>query len=216
MEHDECAEFLGLLPERGKGRIGQFLAGDIGEEFNALELERPHAALELFRSLGAVRHRHGAERDEAVGLLRDVFRKPVVHHAARRHGDVERHRVIALRRRRHDELHVDAHLVEIGEALVVAGHARADIVFLMLLQRLGLGGREMRKRDRRPIEVRICVLRRPRHSDMGMDVNGHALRPHLAAGAAALACRGGDVFVPHVRHQNTPRCCDTIASSSFT
>ena len=33
-------------------------------------------------------------------------------------GDVERHGVIALRRRRHDELHVEAHVVEVGEPLV--------------------------------------------------------------------------------------------------
>ena len=41
----------------------------------------------------------------------------------RLHGDVERHRVVALRRRRLDHLHVEAHGVEIGEPLVEAARA---------------------------------------------------------------------------------------------
>ena len=118
-EHDG-AELLGLLPERRERRFGQFLAVDVGENLHALELELLHAALELRDGLVAVRHRHGAERREPIRLARHIFADAVIDDARGLDGDVERHRVIALRRRAHDELPVDAHGVEIGEALIVA------------------------------------------------------------------------------------------------
>ena len=37
MDHHQRAELLGLLPERREGRIGQFLAVDVGEDLHALE-----------------------------------------------------------------------------------------------------------------------------------------------------------------------------------
>ena len=82
MDHHQRAELLGLLPERREGRIGQFLAGDVGEDFDALELELLHAALKLLGRLVAVRHRHAAERDQPVGVLADVFGDAVVERAA--------------------------------------------------------------------------------------------------------------------------------------
>ena len=72
MDDDQRAELLGLLPERREGRIGQFLAGDVGENLDALELERLHAALELLGGLLAVLHRHGAAGDEAVFVLAET------------------------------------------------------------------------------------------------------------------------------------------------
>src|SRR5262245_64536810 len=48
MNDDERVQLLSLFPERREGRIGQFLSGDIGEDLDALELERLHAMLELF------------------------------------------------------------------------------------------------------------------------------------------------------------------------
>ena len=200
MDDDERAELLGLLPERRIVRLRQLAAGDIGQDLHALHAERLHAALELVGRFLAVHQRHGAERDEAVGLARDVFREPVVDHARGLHRDVERHGVEALVRRRHHQLHVDAHGVEIGKALVIAGDARADVLFLLLAQRLGLGRGEMRKRDRRHVEMRLDEGGGLRNRDMGMDVDGGALRPDLAPRLAVLAGRGRLVLVPLRRH----------------
>ena len=79
--------------------------------------------------------------------------------------------------------------------MLVTG-ALANIGFLLLIQRLGLGIGEMRKRDRRPIEMRLDEFRRLRHADMGMDVDGDAFRPRLAAGPAVAARGGRGIFIP--------------------
>ena len=50
----------------------------------------------------------------------DEFGDTFVDHARGRHRIFERDRVIALRRRRHHQLHVDAHVVHNGKALVIA------------------------------------------------------------------------------------------------
>ena len=140
MDDDERVELFGLLPERREVRLGElpcprhwsgsptpFMPSDFTQRSSSLAASPPSD------------ERHGAERHEAVGLARDVFREPVVHQARGLDRDVERHGVEALVRRRHHQLKVDAHGVEIGEALVVAGDARADVLFLLLAQRLGLG-----------------------------------------------------------------------------
>jgi hypothetical protein len=143
----------------------------------------------------AVRHRHRAKSLEAVGALGAERGDAVVDQLRRLHRDIERHSVVALRRRWRDHLHVDAHGVEIGEPPIGA-RRRADVGLLLLVQRLGLGIGEMRQRDGRPIEIRLDEFRRFRHADMGVNVHGRALRPHFAAGLTMAACGGLFVFVP--------------------
>jgi len=124
----------------------------------------------------------------------------VVHHARGFDRDVERHGIEALVRRRHHELHVDAHGVEIGEALVIAGDARAHVRVLLLGERLGLGIGKMRERNRRHVEVRLDEGGGLRDRDVRMDIDGGALRPDLAARSAVLARRGRRVLVPLLHH----------------
>ena len=124
------------------------------------------AALQLLGRLVAVGHRHRAEALEAVRLAGAVRGNAVVDDLRRLDRDVERHRVIALRRRRRDHLHVDAHGVEIGKPVLVAG-AFANIGFLLLVERLGLGVGEMRQRNGRPVEMRLDEFRRLRHRRHG-------------------------------------------------
>ena len=200
MDDDQRAELLGLLPERRKGRVGQFTAGDIGENFDALELERLHAAFELFGGFVAVLHRHGAGRNEAIRVLGDECGDAVIDHARGRHRVFERDGVIALRRRRHHQLHVDAHLVHDGEALVVAGHAAADVGFLLGVDLLGFGRGEMRERNGRDVEMRLDEDGGFRHGDMGVGVDGDALRPRLASRLAVFARRSVRIFIPDRRH----------------
>ena len=52
-------------------------------------------------------------------VLADIFGDAVIERARSLHADVERQVIVDLRRRRADELHVDAHLVHDGKALVV-------------------------------------------------------------------------------------------------
>ena len=68
MDDHERTELVGLLPERRVVRLREFLACNIGEDLDAFHCERLHAALELVGRFPAVDQRHGAERDEPVGL----------------------------------------------------------------------------------------------------------------------------------------------------
>ena len=203
MDHHQRAERLGLGPERRERRIGQFLAVHIGEDLAALEAELLHRALQFGRGLVAVLQRHGAERDEAVRLARHIGRDAVIEHARRLDGDLDRHGEIALRRRRHHELHVEAHLVHVlqplVEAVVEPADAAAAVGLLLGVERLDVVGREMRQRHLAEIDMRPGDRRRGRHGHVRMDVDGGRLRPGLAAGLALLA-RGGRAVAVGVGH----------------
>ena len=239
---DEGAKLFRLLPERRMDGIRKLAAGHVGEDFRSLHAELFHAALELVGGFRAVDHRHAAEREEPVGLLGDVFRKPIVDHLRGLDRNIERHGVVALVRRRQDELQIDAHGVEVREPLVVAGDPGTDILVLLLAQCLRRGVGKMAERDCRGIEMRLYERRRLRNRHVGMDVDGGARRPYLAPGLAVPARGRALVFVPllghaisllrlarcvadyatlirptcrYPHHQKTPRCCDTMASSSL-
>src|SRR5262249_3233763 len=47
MDQNKRAEFFGLAPERGKCRVRQFPARNIGQDLDAPEAQRAHAAFEL-------------------------------------------------------------------------------------------------------------------------------------------------------------------------
>ena len=84
-----------------------------------------HPPFKLDCRFTAIRHRHTAKCDEAIRLARDVFRDAVIYDLRRFHADVDWHRVVALRRRRHDDLKIDPHLVEIAKTIGDAVAARA-------------------------------------------------------------------------------------------
>ena len=205
MDHHQRAELLGLLPERRKGRIGQFLAGDIGEDFDALELELLHAALELLRRLVAVGQRHAAERAQPVGVLADIFGDAVVERLRGLDRDLERDRVVELRRPGRDELHVDAHVVHHAKPRVGVADALADVGGLLGHDRLGLGVEKWSSgtldgsrwgpaiSPARGIATWACMST--------VMLFGRDCLP----GRAALARRGRFVLVPDVGH--VPRCC---------
>ncbi len=113
--------------------------------------------------------------------------------------DVERHRVVALQRRRRDHLDVDGHRIEIGKPVLVTATG-ADIGGLLLGERLRFRRGEMEQRNARHIEMRGDEFRRLRNVDMGVDVDGDAFRPQLAPGLAVLARSGRTVLVPLLGH----------------
>src|SRR5215470_14468888 len=51
MDNHDRAEFLSLLPERCEVRIGQFLAGHVGQYLHAFELKRRYTTVEFSRGL---------------------------------------------------------------------------------------------------------------------------------------------------------------------
>jgi hypothetical protein len=204
VDDDQRAKLLRFFPERRESRIGQFLARDVGEDLHALEPELRHAALQLLGGFIAVGHRHRADCDEAVGLLRDIFGETVIDHAGGLDGDVERHRVVALRRRRRDELHIEAHGVEVGQALVKARNARAQVPFLLFVDGARLGGLEVNEGDGRGIDMRLREGGRLRHTNMRVDVKGQALGPDLPAWPVVPPRRRCFVFVPDIRHADGP------------
>ncbi len=150
MDHHQRAELLGLLPERREGGIGQLLAGDVGEDFDALELELLHAALKLLRRLVAVRHRHAAERDQAVGMLADIFGDAVVEHARglRPRSRAARCSRSAAAPGEMSCMSTPMSSIVLKRASVVADAARWMSACLLGHQRLGFGRREMVERDR--------------------------------------------------------------------
>ncbi len=200
VDQHQCVELLGLFPERRKGRIGQLLAVDVGEDLDAFETELLHAALELLGRLVAVLHRHAAERHQPILVLAHILRDAVIERARSLHADVERQVIVDLRRRRTDELHVDAHLVHDGKALVRRGDARADIRSLFCHQRLGFRRRVRNQRIGRLLEMRCHDLRHARDRDMGVHIEGEAFRPDVPPGLAVLARSRVGIFVPDIRH----------------
>ena len=186
MDHHQRAELLGLLPERREGRIGQFLAGHVGQDLDALELELLHAALKLLGRLVAVAHRHAAERDQPVGVLADIFGDAVVE---RRAWPAPRSR--AARCNRAAAAPGEMSCMSTPMSSIAAKRASvwrmrvADVGCLLGHERLGLGRREMAERDGGRVEMRRRDLGRARHRDMGVHVDGEALRPR----SRAPACR---------------------------
>jgi hypothetical protein len=115
MDDDEGSELFGLGPEGSERRVGQFPPRDIREHLRSFQSEMAHPPFKLGCRFTAVRHRHAAECDEAIRLARDIFRDAVIHDLRGFNADVDWHRVVALRGRRHDDLKVDPHLVEIAK-----------------------------------------------------------------------------------------------------
>ena len=124
VQEDQDAEFLGLGEDRPKPLLGKIGAGDVGAEFDAAQPERLHRALQLrHREFGCL-HRHRAEADEAVRVLRDRRGDVVVDQARRVAAEFGRCPVEILRRSGGDRLDVDAHPVHVGDAALYRGEHR--------------------------------------------------------------------------------------------
>src|SRR4029077_14270632 len=123
----------------------------------------------------------------------------VIDNLRRLHGDLEWDGVITLRRRRRDDLNIDAHGIEVRQSVVVPDSG-SNVGFLFLTERSSLGISEMRKRYCGPIEIWLDEHRRRRFCDMGMNIDGYALWPHLVSRPAVPARGGPSVFVPLRRH----------------
>src|SRR5262249_36987985 len=200
MKDDEGAQFLSLFPERREGRVGQFLSGDIGEDLDALELERLHTMTELLCSLFAVPHRHSAAWDKTIAVPRHKFGDALVDHARGWYGIFERDRVIALRRRRHHQLYVDSHVVHDHKTLVIARHAAANVGLLLGIDRLGFRRCEVSKGDRAEIEMWLDVFSGPRHGYVRAGIDGGGFRPDITSLLVILARSVVRIFFPDLRH----------------
>src|SRR5262249_1926380 len=115
------------------------------------------------------------------------------------HRDLDRDSVITLRRRRCDDLNVDAHGVEVRQSVIVTDPG-ANVGFLLLTERSGLGIGEMRQRYRCPIKIRFDEFRRRRHGYVAMHVGGLPLRPQPPPRPARAARGVSTIFVPLLRH----------------
>ena len=107
-----------------------------------LQLEMVHDVVEFaHRDLGLLKCHH-AEADETVRPPSAIFGDAVIGHAVRGFRDFRVNRVVALAGRGGDDLDVDAHPVEIEQALVDRRH---DIGDVLVLQRVDLAGRFVRE-----------------------------------------------------------------------
>ena len=133
MHHDEGAELFGLCEERREFRSDSSLPATlvrISTPFNPIFMTQSSsfAASRLLQ-------RHRAEAHEAIRPARAEFRDAVIGDPRGLLGDLERHRVIVLHRRRRDDLDVDGHGVEVGQPVLVVDDL-ADVVFLLHIDRL--------------------------------------------------------------------------------
>src|SRR6185436_4770382 len=148
----------------------------------------------LGSGLMTIRHRHAPNSDETIRLARDVFGDAVIDDTSRLDSDVERHGVITLRRWRHDNLNVDAHVVEVtqsfSEPLVAPGDPAGPVDLLLCVDLLRVSRRKKGKRDGGNVKMRCNDGRGGGHCDVRMNVDRRAARSRLAAGTAVLACRG--------------------------
>ena len=83
----------------------------------------------------SVLHRYGAKSDETIRRTRYEHSDSVVDGAGSLDSDFKRNGVIALRRRRHHDLPIDAHVVQIPQALgkTVFETAQAGVALNLLL-----------------------------------------------------------------------------------
>src|SRR5262249_16223123 len=117
------------------------------------------------------------------------------------------HRVVALRRRAHDELQVDTHGIEIGKALVMASHQPAAVAVLARIERLGLRRCEIDERNGSRVQIPLYQPFHLRDCYMGRDVDGQALRPRGTPLFGALWTRGGrSVTIPVLGHAESFLC----------
>ncbi len=109
----------------------------------------------------SVLHRHGAGRDEAVGMFRNEFGNTIIDHLCGRHRIFECDGVITLRRRRHHASWASTPILSMtAKRSVKSGHdSRKDIGFLLGVDRLGLlADEEMRERNGADIEMWLDEL----------------------------------------------------------
>jgi hypothetical protein len=146
MDHDKSAKLFGFCPERSEIRIRKLAAGDVCKDLDTLQSKSAHQAIKFCGRLFSLHHRYAAESNEAVGLSRHVVSNAVIDDTCRLDTDLERNGVVALKRRWHHELNVDAHLIEIVQALsesvLPPGYSGVPIDILLCINLLGVGGRK--------------------------------------------------------------------------
>ena len=158
--------------ERPEFRIGQFLAVDIGQDLDALQLQVVHDVVELAHREFRLLQGDDAQPDEAVRLARAIFGDAVIGEAMGGFRDLGVDRIVALARRRRDDLDVDAHLVEIEQPAIDRGHDVADVLLLLRVDLPGGGVGEMRQRDPAEVDMRLRERGGLRHHDMRVNVDG--------------------------------------------
>jgi hypothetical protein len=131
----------------------------------------------------------------AIRSLTHEFRDAVVDDARGLDRDVERHGVVALRRRRLDDLHVEAHGVEVGESPVQAA-ARGDVGFLLLVEGSGGGIREGCQGRGRRRQMRLQEFGGAGHSHVRVHVDRDALGLDFAPWSLMRPGRCAFVLVP--------------------
>ena len=148
MQEDDGAEFLCLCKGRFEAPIRQVHAVDMGADLDAAETERRHAVFQFGHCQLGRLQRHSPQRDEAVGMGIANFGQPRVDHAGCLAAQVGLDRVIVLQWRSRDRLHVDAHIVHVGEALFdgreFAVELGAQLVLVVPRANVGIAGHRIR------------------------------------------------------------------------
>ena len=151
--------------------IGQFLAVDVGQDFDALQFQIVHDVVELADRDLRLLQRHDAEPDKPVGLARAIFDHAIIGEAMGRFCDFRIDRIVALARRRRDDLNIDAHLVEIEQPAIDRGHDLADIFFLLRIDLPGRGVGKMGQRNPADIDMRLRELGGLGNHDMSVNID---------------------------------------------
>jgi hypothetical protein len=105
-----------------------------------------------------------------------------------------------LWRQRFDHLQIDAHVFQIGKALVILRHARGAGGVLLLVKRPGFRSREAYQRYRHEVEMRLHETRRLRYGDVRMNVDRNRRGTDRAARLAVLPRGRGAETIPDFAH----------------
>lgn len=116
-----------------------------------------HDPLKLDGRFGSILQRYCADTDKTIRRASDEFGHPVVDHAGCFDTDVNGNGVVALRRRRHHDLPIDPHLVEVAQpfrqAVVLATQAGMAIGLLLLIDFVCFQIREKRQGSAGSLQV---------------------------------------------------------------
>ena len=119
-------------------------------------------------------------------------------------GDFGIDRVITLARGRSDDLDVDTHPVEIGQAAVDRRHYLANMVFLLCVDFLACSIGKIRQRNATHIDMRLRVRRGLGDDDMGVNIDRWRRWSSRAAVRVMDARGGAAVAVLAVDHRRGP------------
>ncbi len=195
------AQRLGTRPERLEAGVRQLQLADMGQDLDTFEAQHLDAMLEFLGCRGAPRlQRHRTQR------RRNPIRQPrgdrgdaFVDHPGGLNADLRRHAIIALARRRTDDLGIQSHRIEVAHPQRQVGQMRRAVGILPARQNAGFLGVDARPGVR--LQMRPDQIRGRRNRHMAVDIDGQAGWPAVPPRPPMIARGGQAVLISRFVHR---------------